>query len=372
MRLVVSGGGTAGHVYPALALLDGWEGTRPLVRWIGSVGGMEGQIVAGRGIEVAEIRAAPIRDRSPLRTVANAGILTAGFGQALRLLRRWRPDVVLTTGGYVTVPVAYAAALLRIPLVVFLPDIRPGLAVRAQARVATRIAVAFRDAADALGATRSTTTGYPLRPRLLEAARPDGDGVPVGRADARRRMGVHGSLPVVLVYGGSRGARTLNQGIAARLPELLGRCQLIHVAGALDEDAMRLVAADLPVDLAGRYHLYGFAGEDLVDALVAADLAVARSGASTLAELPAAGLASVLVPGPFSDQDANARWLADQGAAVVLTNDEVADGALPDLLLALLDDDARRAAMSAAAREVAVLDAGPRLQQVVVEAASGR
>lgn len=357
-RLVCCGGGTAGHVYPALALLDAWEGPRPQVTWIGSTDGMERRIVTARGVDFVAVRAAAIRDRSPLRTVGNTAILSAGFVQALAALRRVRPDVVLTTGGYVTVPVAYAAAVLRIPLVVFLPDITPGLAVRAQARLAHRIAIAFGDAATHFPAERVVETGYPLRPVLLAAV----------REEARQRLGLADDLPVVLVYGGSRGARTLNEGVAERLEVLLERCQLLHVSGTFDEPRMRERAAGLPPDLAGRYRLFGFIGDRLVDALVAADLAVARSGASTLAELPAVGLPAVLVPGPFSDQDRNAAWLAGQGGALVLANDAVAGGGLADAVTMLLDDPDRLAAMRTASRRLGRRDASARLQRVIEDA----
>ena len=361
VRLVLSGGGTAGHVYPALALLDAWAGARPEVHWIGSVGGMEQGIVGDRGIAFTAIRAAAIRDRSPLRTVVNVAVLLAGFAQALATLRRLRPQVVLTTGGYVTVPVAYAAAVLRIPVVVFLPDVRPGLAVRAQSRVATMIAVAFGEAARHLPADRTIETGYPLRPALLAAR----------RDVARRRLRLGDELPVVLVYGGSRGARTLNDGVAARLEDVLHRCQLLHVCGTLDEPRLGERRAQLPDALAERYHLFGFIGDQLVDALAAADLAVTRAGAATLAELPAVGLPAILVPGPFSDQDQNATWLASSGGGLVVDNDAVRDGGLTDALLDLLDDPDRLAAMAAAIARVGHRDAAGRLQKVVERVAGG-
>jgi UDP-N-acetylglucosamine--N-acetylmuramyl-(pentapeptide) pyrophosphoryl-undecaprenol N-acetylglucosamine transferase len=257
--------------------------------------------------------------------------------------------------------VAYAAAALRVPVVVFLPDVQPGLAVRAQARVATTIAVAFAEAAASLPDGKTAETGYPLRPALLSA----------DRETARCRLGLTDDLPVVLVYGGSRGARVLNEVITARLDEVLQRCQLIHVSGTLDEPVMRERASTLRAAGAGRYHLYGFIGDQLVDALVAADMAIARAGASTLAELPAVGLPAILVPGPFSDQAANAEWLADRGAGVVLSNDEVIGGALPATLLGLLDDPERLRAMRAASASLARRDAAGRLQRVV-EAAAGR
>lgn len=355
MRLVICGGGTAGHVYPALALLDDWPGPTPDVTWIGTPDGMERGIVATAGLPYVAVRSGAVRGQRPDRLLRSMGWLGVGLVQALRALRRLRPDVVLTTGGYVSVPVAAAAWLLRIPVVVFLPDVRPGVAVRAQRPLATRIACAFDDAVERVGADRAVVTGYPLRTAFAAA----------DRATARKSFDAGDELLLVL-YGGSRGARTLNYAVADGLEELLPRCRFVHVCGDLDLEEMLERRARLPAELQDRYEVHGFLGERLIDAFIAADLCVARAGASTMAELPAAGVPAVVVPGAFSDQLANAEWLVSHGAAVMVGNDEALRSLVPQII-ALLDDDDRRRAMAAATRALARPDAAARLAGVLLD-----
>lgn len=357
IRLVICGGGTAGHVYPALALLDEWPGARPDVTWIGTPDGMERAIVATARLPFVAVRSGAVRGQRPDRLLRSMGQLGVGLVQALRALRRARPDVVLTTGGYVSVPVAAAAWLLRIPVVVFLPDIRPGVAVRAQRRLAARVACAFDDAVEHVGTERAVVTGYPLRSAFTTT----------DRLTARKSFGAGDELLLVL-YGGSRGARTLNHAVADGLEELLARCRFVHVCGDLDLEDMLERRARLPADLQERYEVHGFLGERLVDAFVAADLCVARAGASTMAELPAAGVPAVVVPGAFSDQRANAEWLASRGAAVMLDNDEAPRSLVPRIA-ALLDDDDQRRAMAVATRALARPDAAAHLAGVLLDVA---
>lgn len=357
MRLVICGGGTAGHVYPALALLDDWPGPSPDVTWIGTPDGMERRIVATAGLPFVGVRSGAVRGQRPDRLLRSMGELTAGLIQALRALRRVRPDVVLTTGGYVSVPVATAAWLLRIPVVVFLPDVRPGVAVRAQRPLATRIACAFDAAVEHVGSDRAVVTGYPLRTAF---ARTD-------RTTARKSFDADAE-PLLLLYGGSRGARTLNHAVAEGLDKLLARCRFVHVCGDLDLEAMLERRSRLPAELQERYEVHGFLGDRLIDAFIAADLCVARAGASTMAELPAAGVPAVVVPGAFSDQRSNAEWLVSRGAAVMVGNDEAPRLLVPQIT-ALLDDDERRRAMAAASRALAQPDAAARLAGVLLDVA---
>lgn len=353
MRLVICGGGTAGHVYPALALLEHWPTPRPEVTWIGTPTGMERGIVDGAGLAFVGVRSGAIRGQRIDHLVRSAGQLSVGLVQAVRALRRLRPHVVLTTGGYVSVPVATAAWMLRIPVVVFLPDIRPGIAVRAQRPLATRLACAFPEAAEHLASERTVVTGYPVRQGFLT-----GD-----RETARKAFDV-GDEPLLVLYGGSRGARTLNRAVADGLDELLTRCRFVHVCGELDLEEMRSRRDRLPPALRERYELHAFLGDRLIDAFLAADLCIARAGASIMAELPAAGVPGVVVPGPFSDQQANAEWLVDRGAAVMVANDD-APAALVGQVCTLLDDPGRREQMVRASRAAATPDAASALMDVV-------
>ena len=348
MRLVIGGGGTAGHVYPGLALLEQWPGPPPDVWWFGRSGGMEESLVTGAGVEFFGLRAGPLRGKSPVQVVVNAARLAGGAWQAWRRLRLVRPDVVLTTGGFVSVPVAIGSKLAGVPLVVFLPDVKPGLAVRAQRRMASRLAYAFGPLDP--GAP-GVVTGYPVRERFRNT----------DPRTARTRLGLDPDLPVVLIYGGSQGARPINSAVLADLSGLLGLAQLIHVCGELDYDRIAKVRSGLGAPDQDRYQLHAFLGDSLADAMGAADLCVARAGASTLAELPALGLPAILVPGSFSDQAANAEYLAGQGAALCLGQDQLSPGRLESVVSDLLNDVDRLAAMSRASRALARPDAAAAL-----------
>jgi UDP-N-acetylglucosamine--N-acetylmuramyl-(pentapeptide) pyrophosphoryl-undecaprenol N-acetylglucosamine transferase len=185
---------------------------------------------------------------------------------------------------------------------------------------------------------------------------------------ARKSFDAGDELLLVL-YGGSRGARTLNHAVADGLDELLARCRFVHVCGDLDLEDMLERRARLPAELQDRYEVHGFLGERLIDAFVAADLCVARAGASTMAELPAAGVPAVVVPGAFSDQQANAEWLVSRGAAVMVDNDDAPRSLVPQIT-ALLDDDDRRRAMATATRALAQPDAAARLAGVLLDVAA--
>ena len=245
-----------------------------------------------------------------------------GVGQCRAILTEFRPDVVLLTGGYVAAPVAWTAWRMHVPTLIYLPDVTPGDSIRWTSRLATRVAVSFPEVARYFG-NKAVVTGYPVRRELFTT----------DRTTARGALGLRADLPVLLVMGGSRGARSINRALAAALPALLPRCQIVHISGTLDWPEVEGKAAALrhalagsqEAELADRYHAYPYLHE-MPAALAAADLVVARAGAATLAEFPAVGLPAILAPYPYSGQhqDANAAYLADRGAAVILKDDELA------------------------------------------------
>jgi UDP-N-acetylglucosamine--N-acetylmuramyl-(pentapeptide) pyrophosphoryl-undecaprenol N-acetylglucosamine transferase len=279
----------------------------------------------------------------------NLGRMRYGIAQCRALLSDFRPDVVLITGGYVAAPVAWAAwhHKPRVPLLIYLPDLTPGLAIRLTSRLATSVAVSFPEAA-AYFPKKAVVTGYPVRPELLAA----------DRGTARAALKLESGTPAVLVFGGSRGARSINQALVAALPELLPRCHLIHISGTLDWQAVSEAAGKLPETLRGRYHPYAYMHEEMIQALAAADLVVARAGASTLGEFPAVGVPSILVPYPHAGQhqDANAAYLAERGAALVIQDSDISNR-LASTVSDLLANPQQLAAMSSAASSLARPDA---------------
>lgn len=357
--MVLSGGGTGGHIYPGLAVAEALRQADSGVEllYIGARGRMDGRIVPEAGVPFESVSAAPLRTGSPLSALRNIATLLLGTAQAWRSLGRFRPDVVFVTGGYASVPVGLAARLRRRPLLVYLPDISAGWAVRLLSRLATRIATT---AVSDLPAKKTEAVGYPVRAAFWSA----------DRATARRGFGLPENEAVLLVTGASQGAHSLNVAVAQQLDALLDACHVVHLTGRDDEREMLARRVALPEATRDRYHVFGYFDE-MADAMAAADLAVMRAGASTLGELPAAGLPAVLVPGVYEGghtQLPNARYLEEQGAAVVLEDDQLVR--LTDVVRDLFAADARRNWMADAIRRLARPHAAQRLASMLQEMAA--
>jgi len=363
--LWIAGGGTGGHVYPALAVVEALTptpGPSPAsrggeIRWIGSRGGVEEELVRRAGIPFDAIPAGGLHGLGPLRAAQNGLKLLIGLGRAIGLARTFRPQVLLVTGGFVSVPAAMACWLRRIPIVVYLPDVEPGLAVKFVSRLATRVAVSVEDSKQFLPARKIVVTGYPTRAALARAT----------RTAALRHFGLAPERKTLLVFGGSQGARSLNRALGAILETLLAHYQVIHLSGSTDAAEVRARYDALPEDLKPRYRRFEYLHE-MELALAAADLVVSRSGASVLGEYPLLGLASILAPYPYAwrYQKVNADYLASRGAALRLNDADLARELLP-AIERLMNDDEARGRMQAQARALAQPDAATRLADLLVQ-----
>lgn len=331
---MISGGGTGGHVYPALAVAEALKSQVASCEflYVGGKGGAEEKLVVREELPFVSISAGGLRDLAPWKTAVNLCRMTAGFVQSLRLVGDFAPDVVMVTGGYVCVPLTLAAKLSGVPVLVFLPDLEPGLAVRALTRLATRIAVSFPESARYFAKNKVVVTGYPVRADFLSA----------DKVTARQRFGLEGDLKVVTVFGGSHGARSINLALGEILDRLLESCQVIHICGHLDAEWVMRHCDKLPERLRGRYRVHPYLHEEMASALAAANLVVARAGAATLGEFPALGLPSILVPYPYAGQhqELNADYLVSQGAAVKIADAELGEKLLLTVLSLLTDSEA--------------------------------
>ena len=343
MRILIAAGGTGGHIYPALAVVTQLQTRLPEfeLRWLGGHRGLEQDIVptADLPLERLWLRSLRTVDAS-LDTVLDPLRLAASVPQAMWKLLRWRPDVIFTTGGYVAIPVLAAAALLRIPSLLWEGNQIPGRSVRLSARLASLRTTSFRGTRDRLPAP-TLVTGTPIRSL---------GGVDPGTA--RARLGLPPDLPVLLVFGGSQAVRRLNEAMADAIADLVERCCVVHVTGASAIDEAEVLRDRLRSDRRERYRPFAFLHEDMDAALVAADLLVGRAGSSTLAEAAAAGLPMMVVPYPHAaaHQKANAAEMVQAGAALLVDDADLDGDRLREACDLLFDD--RLAAMSVAAREV--------------------
>ena len=367
LRILITGGGTGGHVGPALAVIQTIQARAltppPEFLYVGSAAGVEARLAAEAGIPFAPVATGKLRRsrRGPmgLLTLANlrdAGRVPVGVAQAFAVVRHFRPDVVLATGGYVSVPPVVAARLLRVPVLTHEQTVTVGLANRIAGRFASRIALSFEtslpDLPEGLRA-RAFVTGNPVRQVIF-----DGD-----PQRARQRFGLLGHLPTVYITGGAQGSRVINEAVLAALPALLARCQIIHqcgeqpAGGQQDFDRLTAARAALPATLQARYFVTRFvqAGE-IGDAYRLANLIVGRSGAGTVTETCALGKPALfipLVPASGDEQTKNARRSTQAGAAAILSQSDCDGPHLTAALFALLDNPARLSDMGRAALTLA-------------------
>jgi UDP-N-acetylglucosamine--N-acetylmuramyl-(pentapeptide) pyrophosphoryl-undecaprenol N-acetylglucosamine transferase len=317
---------------------------------------MEAELVKRAGIPYRTIPAAGVHGVD-LRTLpGNLKQLARGTWASRRILREFRPDVLFFTGGYVAVPMALAGR--RVPTLLYVPDIEPGLALKALSRFADRITVTAPDAKRYFNKS-VIVTGYPLRPDLSTWE----------RYQARTALGLSSNKPTLLVFGGSKGARSLNRAVLAHLPELLEMAEVLHISGQLDWDEIEAAEAGLKSAQKRRYHTFPYLHE-MGKALAAADLVVSRAGASTLGEFPFFELPAILVPYPYAwrYQKVNASYLAQRGAAVILDDSRLQEELL-DTIKVLLDNPGKRRSMQAAMRSLSKPEAARAIASQLVDLA---
>jgi len=358
VRLLICAGGTGGGAYPALAVHSALLAKRPNVEtlWVGGEGGMEEELVKRAGIPFQTIPAAGLHGVGLRALPGNLTKLTRGILASRRILNQFQPDVLFFTGGFVAAPMAFAGR--AIPTLLYVPDIEPGLAIKSVARFADRIAVTAADSKKYFSPKkRIVVTGYPLRADLSNWS----------RQDALTRFNLSSNLPILLVFGGSKGARSINNAVLDNLFTLLKMTQVIHISGTLDWPRVKEIAERLPKELADRYQAMPYLHE-MGAAFAAAELVVSRSGASSLGEFPFFGLPAVLVPYPHAwrYQKVNADALAQNGAAVIL-KDQFLNTELIPLIKDLLENPTKRQAMRAAMQSLSKPEAAAAIASQLLE-----
>jgi UDP-N-acetylglucosamine--N-acetylmuramyl-(pentapeptide) pyrophosphoryl-undecaprenol N-acetylglucosamine transferase len=326
------------------------------VTYVGGIGGIERTLAARANVHFVGIPAGGVHGLAPQRAVQNVFKLLRGWRAAYALGLRERPAALFATGGYASVPVALAAWMLRVPILVYLPDVEPGLAVRFIARLASKVAVTVEASRAYLPDRKVVVTGYPVRGAFQD----------VDRLEAREALGLTADAPVLLVMGGSRGARSINRAVCENLEQIVGMAQVIHLTGELDWPWVSEQRDRLPEKLRARHAAFPYLHE-MGQALASADLALCRAGASTLGELPFFGLPAVLVPYPHAwrYQRVNAKWLTERGAAVTVRDERLRDTLL-STLEQLLMDRRRLVQMEDRARALSRPDAAARLAETLL------
>lgn len=351
---------TGGGAYPALAVLQTLTEKVDEILWIGSVGGMENELITRLGIPFKAIPAAGLHGVSLRKLPGNLNKLMHGYQEARGIIHTFQPDVFFSTGGYLSVPVALAAR--HIPSVVFIPDIEPGLALKVLIKYADRVLTSTTESEQYISNKKKITfCGYPLRKEITRWK----------KDTARKELALSDDLPVLLVFGGSKGAQSINRALYPLLPNLLNSMQIVHISGSENWQETQESTQTLDETLRKHYHLFPYLHENMGAALASADLVVCRAGASTLGELPYFNLPAILVPYPHAwhYQKINADHLAKSGAALILQDEDLASS-LKSTILDLLHDPQRLQKMQISMHALSTPTAAMKIGEIILKSAA--
>ncbi|WP_449619301.1 undecaprenyldiphospho-muramoylpentapeptide beta-N-acetylglucosaminyltransferase [Robertmurraya sp. Marseille-Q9965] len=360
MRIVVSGGGTGGHIYPALALIREIQKENKDAKflYIGTQQGLESKLVPRENIPFKSIHITGFKRKLSFDNVKTIYRFVKGVSDSKKLLKEFKADVVIGTGGYVCGPVVYAASKLGIPTIIHEQNSVPGLTNKFLSRYVNKIAICFDEAKAFFPEEKVVFTG---NPRASEVLSQDG-------ARGRLSVGLKPRIPAVLIFGGSRGARPINEAVIKSLSEFGTKSyQILYVTGDVHFENVKkeveLVGNPDNVIIKPFIH-------NMPEVLAGIDLTVSRAGATTLAELTSLGIPSILIPSPYvtnNHQEKNARSLSDRGAAKLLLENDLTSKKLVEEIDKILMDEKLLASMRVAAEELGIQDAAKRVFNVMKE-----
>jgi len=367
MHVVITGGGTGGHTSAGLAVADTLRARGVEVSWIGSPDGIEAQRVPAAGIPYYAVPAGKLRRYWDWHNLPDLLVrVPAGFVRSLVILRAIRPQVLFATGGFVALPPAVAARILKVPLVVHEQTAVAGLANRLAGRLAAKVALTFREAQKHFPPDRVVVTGNPLRSELV------GDSREAGLA----HFGLDPGLPLLYVTGGAQGSHRINRTVGESLSQLLELTQVIHQCGAnpatRDREWLEERARELPSRLRARYRVLPYVGPELRDVYASAQLVLSRAGAGTVNECCHLGRPAIFIPLPGAsgdEQTANARIVEAAGGGVLLPEAALSPEGLLETIRSLLADPDRLRLMGERARRLAVPNAAEQIGELILAVA---
>ncbi|CAH0346893.1 undecaprenyldiphospho-muramoylpentapeptide beta-N-acetylglucosaminyltransferase [Bacillus sp. CECT 9360] len=362
MKIVVSGGGTGGHIYPALALIREIKNKdkNSSFLYIGTENGLEKDIVTSEQIPFKSIHITGFKRKLSFENVKTVTRFLKGVRDSKKMLKEFKADVVIGTGGYVCGPVVYAAAKLGIPCIVHEQNSIPGLTNKFLSKYVDKVAICFNEAKQFFPENKTVLTGNPRASEVLHFE---------GKAGLKK-LGLNPSIPTVLIFGGSRGARPINEAVLKVMSELRGKSyQVLYVTGEVhfDQISREIELIGNPENVMIKPYL-----SNMPEILSGVDLAVTRAGATTLAELTVLGIPSILIPSPYvtnNHQERNARSLSDHGAAELVLEKELNGSKLISTIDSIITDKKKLESMKQAAIDLGLPDAADRLYQVIMDIA---
>lgn len=349
-KIILTGGGTAGHVTPNIALFPSLRRAGFDISYIGSYNGMEKQLIEEQGIAYYGISSGKLRRYFDLKNFSDPFKVMKGFGQSVRLLKKLKPDIIFSKGGFVSVPVIFAAKICHVPSIIHESDLTPGLANKLAIPYATKVCCNFPETLKYLPEGKAVLTGSPIRKELLSG----------NSESARKRCGFHKEKPILLIIGGSSGSKFINDTIREILPGLLKTFQIIHVCGRgnLEESLNKTLG----------YKQFEYIGTGLNDIFALADLVISRAGANSICELKALHKPNILIPlssnASRGDQLLNAHSFEKQGFSVVVEEEIIT----PDKLLHIIHETYQsRQKYIDAMKKSDVIDAVEKIMSLITE-----
>ncbi|MCM3665723.1 undecaprenyldiphospho-muramoylpentapeptide beta-N-acetylglucosaminyltransferase [Mesobacillus subterraneus] len=362
MKIAVSGGGTGGHIYPALALIREIQKKDKNVEflYIGTEKGLESKLVPREDIPFKAIHITGFKRKISFENVKTVLRFLKGVSDSKKMLKEFKPDVVIGTGGYVCGPVVYAAAKMGIPTIVHEQNSVPGLTNKFLSRYVDKIAICFEEAREFFPEQKVVLTGNPRASEVLGQ-----DGI-----RGRLSSGLKLKVPTVLIFGGSRGAKPINEAVVKSLTELSGKpYQVLYVTGDVhfEEVQKEVQLVGNPDNVIVKPFIH-----NMPEVLAGIDLTVSRAGATTLAELTSLGIPSILIPSPYvtdNHQEKNARALSEHGAVRLLLEKDLTGPKLVENIDQILGNEDKLANMKKAAKKLGIPDAAQRLYKLMEELA---
>jgi UDP-N-acetylglucosamine--N-acetylmuramyl-(pentapeptide) pyrophosphoryl-undecaprenol N-acetylglucosamine transferase len=360
MKIMVSGGGTGGHIYPALALINEIKKNDPNAEflYVGTDNGLESKIVPKAGIPFRSIKISGFKRKISLDNAKTIMRFFKGVSDSRKFIKEFKPDVVIGTGGYVCGPVVYAASKLKVPAIIHEQNSLPGVTNKFLARYVDKVAICFEEARSYFPAEKTVLTG---NPRASEVVTED--------VSHYRDPALMADKKTVLIMGGSRGAKPINDAVIGMLDEMKNKdYQVIYVTGEIHYENVMEQVLNLPKNVVIKPFIH-----NMPEVLKGIDLIVARSGATTLAEITALGLPSILIPSPYvtaNHQEKNARALTDHDAAAIILEKDLSSAVLVKEMDAILLDGANLQKMSAASKQLGIPDAAMKLYKEIQDLAN--
>ena len=355
MRIILSGGGTGGSVAPLLAIAQEIKKQKPETEFlfIGTQKGLpEKELVATASIPYQAIFSGKLRRYFDWQNFLAPIFILLGFIQSIFIIKKNKPQAIISCGGFVAVPLVWAGWLLKVPIFIHQQDIVPGLANKLMAPFAKKITVSFEKSLNDYAADKTILTGNPFRIEILNG----------NRKRAAQKFQLEENLPTLLVLGGGTGALKLNELVFKIVPELVKFCQIIHLTGK-----NKFSISNFQFSISNRYHQYEFITEEMPDVYAVVDLVISRAGMGVLTELSILGKPAIIIPMPDSHQEINAQYFADKKAVILLNEKQIIPNNLLEQIRELIFSVNKRSILSLNISKLGVPDAAQKIAKIILE-----